>query len=85
MKARIKVTTPSVYGNKKYNIAISELKQRISHIINALIGAAFGFICLSAYIVKSSQSQIIPYLVTVDTHGVILAKGRVDLNKQIPD
>ena len=85
MKARIKVTTPSVYGNKKYNIAISELKQRLSLIITALIGAAFGFICLSAYIVKSSQSQIIPYLVTVDTHGVILAKGRVDLNKQIPD
>ena len=71
-------------GNEKYNIAISELKQRLSLIITALIGTAFGFICLGAYIVKSSQSQIIPYLVTVDTHGVILAKGRIDLNKQIP-
>ena len=81
---KTKISKPSVYGNEKYNIAISELKQRLSLIITALIGTAFGFICLGAYIVKSSQSQIIPYLVTVDTHGVILAKGRIDLNKQIP-
>lgn len=84
MKPKTKISKPSVYGNEKYNIAISELKQRLSLIITALIGTAFGFICLGAYIVKSSQSQIIPYLVTVDTHGVILAKGRIDLNKQIP-
>ncbi|WP_303960932.1 VirB8/TrbF family protein [Succinatimonas hippei] len=81
---KTKISKPSVYGNEKYNIAVSELKQRLSLIITALIGTAFGFICLGAYIVKSSQSQIIPYLVTVDTHGVILAKGRIDLNKQIP-
>ena len=77
---KTKISKPSVYGNEKYNIAVSELKQRLSLIITALIGTAFGFICLGAYIVKSSQSQIIPYLVTVDTHGVILAKGRIDLN-----
>ena len=75
MKPKTKISKPSVYGNEKYNIAISELKQRLSLIITALIGTAFGFICLGAYIVKSSQSQIIPYLVTVDTHGVILAKS----------
>ena len=85
MKTKIKVPKPLVYGNEKYNIAITELKQRLSLIITALIRTAFGFICLGAYIVQSSQSQIIPYLVTVDTHGVILAKGRIDLNKKIPD
>ncbi|EFY06958.1 VirB8/TrbF family protein [Succinatimonas hippei] len=85
MPAKIKVKKPLVYGNEKYNLALSELKQRLSLVITALIGTAFGFLCLGAYIVKSSQSQIIPYLVTVDTHGVVMAKGRVDLSQKIPD
>ena len=73
----------ALYGNEKYNLIIIELKQRLSLIITACICASFGFLCLGAYVIKSSQSQIIPYLVTIDTHGVVLARGRIDLDKNI--
>ncbi len=66
------------------NLASRFLKERLVFIIIALMGGAFGFIALGAYICLSSSVRVIPYLVTVDSHGVVLSKGEATRASSVP-
>lgn len=66
------------------NLAARYLKNRLALLLCALCCGAFGFVSLGAYIVRSQQSALVPYLVEVDSHGVVLGGQVLQAQPQIP-
>ncbi len=77
-------STAIAHGVGAVNLTCTYLKSRLALLLLALLGAAFGFISLGAFIVQSERSQLVPYLVTVDKQGVVLHQGKLDSKVEVP-
>ncbi len=74
----------SIRGLEAVSLASRVLKGRALLVAFAFMGASFGFFSLSAYIRQVERTHIIPYLVTVDSHGVVLAGGTLAPSPEVP-
>lgn len=64
-------------GLSKIVCTVSELRNRTTTTTMCLLSLGLSFALLAAYISRSQESTIEPYLITVDSHGVVLDRGRV--------
>ena len=65
-------------STQKRNIELSAFKGSISNTAILFISLGFAFLSLAAFISRSMDTTVVPYLVTVDTHGVVRAQGTID-------
>lgn len=72
------------HGLTHVNLALNVLRGRAMTVAFAFMGSAFGFVSLAAYIHQVERTTVIPYLVTVDAHGVILGHGEVKAMTELP-
>lgn len=79
-----KIALKKIHGLAGISLASQVLKGRAITLAFAFMGCAFGFFCLSAYVQQVNRTHIIPYLVTVDSHGVVLSQGEVDPSFEVP-
>lgn len=70
---------------KELNLMGLFLRLNLLPIVALLAGGATGFISLAAYIYESQRSEYIPYLVTVDRQGAVLAREELKVADSIPD
>ena len=65
-------------STQKRNIELSAFKGSISNTAILFISLGFAFLSLAAFISRSMDTTVVPYVVTVDTHGVVRAQGTID-------
>lgn len=65
-------------STQKRNIELSAFKGTISNTAILFISLGFAFLSLAAFISRSMDTTVVPYVVTVDTHGVVRAQGTID-------
>lgn len=65
-------------STQKRNIELSAFKGSISSTAILFISLGFAFLSLAAFISRSMDTTVVPYVVTVDTHGVVRAQGTID-------
>ena len=65
-------------STQKRNIELSAFKSSISNTAILFISLGFAFLSLAAFISRSMDTTVVPYVVTVDTHGVVRAQGTID-------
>ena len=63
------------FGVHKQNLLLQDLKRHLIYLLLGLGGLALGFTALSGLIAHSMRSTVVPYVVTVDKHGVVLNEG----------
>lgn len=83
-----KISERPLVGLKKTNLAVSELKTRLSNLSLSFAALSLCALLLAAYIYQCQKSTVVPYLVTVDSHGVVLGREVAPqraLSEQIPD
>ncbi|MCR5085565.1 MAG: hypothetical protein K6A65_08720 [Succinivibrionaceae bacterium] len=71
-------------GLERVDLMRRELRRQLGGPLLGLGGLAFGFACLAALIHQGTQSRLVPYLVTVDRQGVVLAHGELQPSAEIP-
>lgn len=83
---RDKVKRSPLFGEKRLNVLLQDLKHRLSYMVLGMGGMALSFLLLAAFIATSLRSTYIPYVVTVDTHGLVLNNGPLQpsTNDNIP-
>ncbi len=69
--------TQRLSGLNKIVCTLAELKNRTSTTAMCLLSLGLSFVLLAAYVSRSQESTIEPYLITVDSHGVVLDRGRI--------
>ncbi|MBO6259163.1 MAG: type IV secretion system protein [Succinivibrio sp.] len=72
-------------GLRELNLMGLFLRFNLLPITALLIGGALGFSGLAAYIYETQRSEYIPYLVTVDKQGAVLARDELNPVDSIPD
>ena len=65
-------------STQKRNIELSAFKGSISNTAILFISLGFAFLSLAAFISRSMDTTVVPYVVTVDNHGVVRAQGTID-------
>ncbi len=83
--AATKVNHNPLLGAARVNVILHELRYHLSYLLLGLGGLAFGFICLASYIRLASQSTLVPYVVTIDSHGVVLNEGPLQTSNSAPE
>lgn len=73
-----------LFGMHRQNLVIHALRHQLLYMCLSLGGLGIGLLSLGALIYKSNQSNLIPYVVTVDSHGVVLNQGQALPQAQIP-
>lgn len=73
-----------VLGAQRQNILLSQLRHNLTFFSLSLMSLAIGFVAVGGLIYQSSQSQLIPYVVTVDSHGVVLNQGTASQVNGVP-
>lgn len=83
---RDKVKRSPLFGEKRLNVLLQDLKHRLSYMVLGMGSMALSFLLLAAFIATSLRSAYIPYVVTVDTHGLVLNNGPLQpsTNDNIP-
>lgn len=76
--------TSPLQGMHRQNLVIRALRHQLLYMCLSLGGLGIGLLSLGALIYKSNQSNLIPYVVTVDSHGVVLNQGQAVPQVQIP-
>lgn len=71
-------------GMQRHNLIITALRRNIIYLSLSLCCMALVFITIGALIYKSTQSSLVPYVVTVDSHGVVLNQGIAEPLHDIP-
>lgn len=71
-------------GMHRQNLVLRALRHQLLYMCLSLGGLGIGLLSLGALIYKSNQSNLIPYVVTVDSHGVVLNQGQAVSQAQIP-
>lgn len=64
-------------GLAKVVSTVNELKRHGSVASMCVLSLSLSFLLLAAYISRTEQSIIEPYLISVDSHGVVLNQGRI--------
>lgn len=59
-------------GLARNNLVLEQIRHQTIGLLMGLGGLSLAFVAMGAYIYRSSQSTIQPYVVTVDSHGVVL-------------
>lgn len=67
------------------NLLLHKVRLTLMPLSIAMIGACFGLISLAAYIYQSSKMQIVPYVITVDKQGAVIARDDVHGSNDIPE
>lgn len=67
------------------NLMRSEIKRDLLPLSCAFIGAAFGMIALFGYLHASSQLSVVPYVITVDKSGAVIARDDLRGANTIPE
>ncbi len=67
------------------NLALKTLRGELLPYILALGGLSFGFLGIAAFLYAKLNSNVIPYIVTVDRQGVILDQGELKEALGIPE
>ncbi len=67
------------------NLLLNKVRLTLMPLSIALIGSCFGLIALGAYIHQSSKLQIVPYVITVDKQGAVIARDDVHGSSRIPE
>lgn len=64
-------------GMQKHNLLLADLRHHLIYLLLGLGGITMGFLSLAGFIASSMRSSVVPYVVTVDTHGVVLNEGKL--------
>ncbi len=67
------------------NLLLHKVRLTLMPLSIALIGACFGLLSFAAYIYQSSKMQIVPYVITVDRQGAVIARDDVHGSSSIPE
>ena len=80
---------PKILGNRSAleaeNLLRSEIKRDLLPLCCAFIGASFGMIALFGYLHASSQLSVVPYVITVDKSGAVIARDDLQGSNTIPE
>ncbi len=71
-------------GIEKVCIANKALRGNLALLLLLCFSLATSFFFMGAYVYSNSQSQLIPYIVTVDSHGIVVSSDIVDSKFQVP-
>lgn len=71
-------------GAHRHDLITQSLRQQVFYVSASLGGISCAFLATGALIYTLTQSHIVPYVVTVDSHGVVLNQGKADAKKHIP-
>lgn len=80
-----KLSTHACCGASKQNLLLSDLKHHLIYLLLGLGGLGLGFMSLSGLIATTMRSNMVPYVVTIDKHGVVLNEGAVPALKNQQD
>ena len=72
-------------GAYRNNMILTTVRERLLPLCFAFTGAAFGMISLCAYVYESSRLSVVPYVVTVDKTGAVIARDDLKGETSIPD
>ncbi len=67
------------------NLLLHKVRLTLMPLCIALTGACFGLLSLAAYLYQSSKFQIVPYVITVDKQGAVIARDDVHGSSHIPE
>lgn len=62
-------------GLHKRSLDLQEFKHQVSTTSILFASLGFSFLSLGAFIARSLDTNVIPYIVTVDNHGVVRSEG----------
>lgn len=68
-----------------YTFASSSYMRNVLPLIMGLGGIALGFVSLGYLLLLHKEPQVIPYIVTVDKQGSVIASDRLQSSKEIPE
>lgn len=71
-------------GIEKICIANKALRGNLSLLILLCFSLAISFFFMGAYVYNSSQSKFVPYIVTVDNHGLVISSDLIDTKFNVP-
>lgn len=78
-----KTSSIAINGTLRDNLLLKQVRFHLLPLCCALLGAAFGMLSLSAYLYESSKLSVVPYVITVDKSGAVIArddlKGEIDI------
>lgn len=75
-------------GAAKQNLLLSDLRHHLIYLLLGLGGLGIGFMSLSGLIATTMHSNMVPYVVTVDKHGLVLNEGALpalDSKQDLPE
>ncbi|MCR5536980.1 MAG: type IV secretion system protein [Succinivibrio sp.] len=61
------------------------IRQTLMPLCFMLLSGCFGFLGLAAYVYESARGEYIPYVVTVDAQGAILAREELKPSEQVSE
>lgn len=73
-----------IIGIEKICIANRALRGNLSLLLLTMFSLCMCFLFIGAYVYQSSKSKYIPYIVTVDGHGVVLTNEVLKQDYKIP-
>lgn len=62
-------------GAQRQNLILRHLRNFTQQMAVTIFGFAVASLALGALIYQNSQNNVVPYVITVDSHGVVLNKG----------
>lgn len=71
-----------VNSTERVNLWNREFNSQRFNLLMGFLGMGLALICLSAFIGKSMESTLVPYIVAVDEHGVVRNQGLVSEYQQ---
>lgn len=75
----------SLQSMDNLQLAAVTLHRLLLPLLALFVGAAFGFAGLAGYLYESKRSLLVPYIVTVDRYGAVLAHDDLRAETAVPE
>ncbi len=74
-------------GNSLSELSLNSyfIRQTLLPLCFVLLSSCFGFLGLAAYLYESGRGEYIPYVVTVDAQGAVIAREELRPQEQVSD
>ena len=73
------------FSQEDFNAAALNLRRQTVPLVFALSTLAFAFVVLGIFVWQSQRSSVVPYVVTIDRQGTVLAREELKAEAGIPE
>lgn len=72
-------------SQQELNAAALNIRHQTVPLVFALSALAFAFVVLGIFVYQSQRSSVVPYVVTIDRQGTVLAREELKAEQSVPE